>query len=503
MAEEVLRVEHISKRFGGVVALNDVSMSIGKGETCCLVGENGSGKSTLIKIISGVHAPDQGDLFIHGHHYKRFTPIEAIREGIQVIYQDFSIFPNLTVAENIAINQQLAGGKLIVNWKEIQQVARDGLAKIGINIPLDAVAERLSTADRQIIAIVKAVLADARLIIMDEPTTALTQREIEALFKIIADLKGRGISILFVSHKLDEVTKIADRTVILRNGQKAMDQDAKALDTKTLSFYMTGREIDTSAIHADETDITAAPLLEVQNLSLTRRYSDISFVLKPGEILGITGLLGSGRTELALTLFGQLPADSGKIFVRGQEVQIRNAADAVRQGIAYLPEDRIREGLFMDHAISDNIVVSVIDRLSSRLSFMNYGKKRTEGERWLKQLEVKTPSGMLPARSLSGGNQQRVVLAKWLATNPQILVLNGPTVGVDVGSKAEIHDLIRTLAKNGLGILLISDDIPELMQTCNRILLMRAGRIIEEFQRQQINEEQLNDELIGASAQST
>ncbi|HVO70320.1 MAG TPA: sugar ABC transporter ATP-binding protein, partial [Aggregatilineaceae bacterium] len=486
--------------FGGVVALDHVSLSIAKGETCCLVGENGSGKSTLIKIISGVHTPDEGDIFVNSNHYKKLTPIEAIREGIQVIYQDFSIFPNLTVAENIAINQQLAGGKVLVSWKEIQQIARDGLARINTHIPLDAVAERLSTADRQIIAIVKAVLANARVLVMDEPTTALTQKEIESLFKIIADLKSRGISILFVSHKLNEVTKIADRTVILRNGQKAMDQDAKELDVKAMGFYMTGREIDTSDIVFGEVDSAAAPLLQVEKLNLKHSYFDISFALRPGEILGITGLLGSGRTELALTLFGQMPADSGKITVRGKEVQIRSAADAIRQGIAYLPEDRIREGLFMDHAISDNIVVSVIDRLSTKLNFIDYARKRAEGERWINQLELKTPSGLLPARSLSGGNQQRLVLAKWLATSPQILLLNGPTVGVDVGSKAEIHELIRSLAKKGLGILLISDDIPELMQTCSRILLMRSGRIIEEFRRQEINEAQLNYELIGASA---
>ena len=499
MAEEILRVEHISKRFGGVVALDDVSLSIEHGETCCLVGENGSGKSTMIKIISGVYTPDEGDIFIDGHHYKKLTPIESIQEGIQVIYQDFSLFPNLSVAENIAINEQLATGKQLVNWREINRIAREGLAKIDVSLPLDVTVDTLSTADRQLIAIAKALLANARIIIMDEPTTTLTQKEVESLFKLIDDLKSRGISTLFVSHKLNEVTEIADRTVILRNGKKVMDQDAKGLDVKTMEFHMTGREIDTSSITFSQVEESRAPLLRVQNLHLSHGFFDISFELKHNEVLGITGLLGSGRTELALSLFGQLPADSGSIFIEGKEVEIASPIDAVRHGIGYVPDDRIREGLFLDHPISNNVVIGVIDRLVNRFRFVNNKEKFAESDRWIKQLDVKTPSGELPARSLSGGNQQRVVLAKWLASNPRVLILNGPTVGVDVGSKAEIHEFIRDLAKQDIGILLISDDIPELMQTCHRILLMRAGRIVEEFRREDISEQELNTELVAAS----
>lgn len=502
MADEILRVEHISKRFGGVVALDDVSLSIHRGETCCLVGENGSGKSTLIKIISGVYTPDEGAITINGHHYTRLTPIESIHEGIQVIYQDFSLFPNLTVAENIAINEQLASGKQLVNWKEIQRIAREGLAKINVSLPLDALVDTLSTADRQLIAIVKALLADARIIIMDEPTTALTQKEVVALFKLIDELKSQGISTLFVSHKLNEVTEIADRTVILRNGKKVMDQDARGLDVQTMEFYMTGRKIDSDAIPIEEVETTPIPLLRVENLSLERGFFDISFDLYPHEVLGITGLLGSGRTELALSLFGELPADGGKIFIEGHEVKIRSIKDAVRHGIGYVPDDRIREGLFLEQSIGNNLAVSIIDRLSGRYRLLNQRARDAETRRWIEQLDIKTPSGELPAKSLSGGNQQRVVLAKWLASNPKILILNGPTVGVDVGSKAEIHALIRQIARRGIGVLLISDDIPELIQTCHRILLMRAGRIVEEFKRQDITEQVLNAELVAASGQN-
>lgn len=502
MAEEILRVEHIGKRFGGVVALADVNLSIRKGETCCLVGENGSGKSTLIKIISGVYTPDEGDIYINDRHYKKLTPIESIREGIQVIYQDFSLFPNLTVAENIAINQQLVSGKQLVDWKEINRIAADELAKINVSLPLEAIVDTLSTADRQLIAIIKALLASAQIIIMDEPTTALTRKEIASLFKLINELKSKGISTLFVSHKLNEVTEISDRTIIFRNGQKVMDQDAKGLDIKTMEFQMTGREIRTGSVEVGTAPDQRQPLLRVEHLNLSHGFFDVSFELHHNEVLGITGLLGSGRTELGLSLFGERPADSGGIFVEGKKVKLNKITDAVGAGIGFVPEDRVREGLFLEHPISNNIVVGIIDRLIGKLKFLNDRQKTIESDQWIKRLDVKTPSGELPAKSLSGGNQQRVVLAKWLAISPKILILNGPTVGVDVGSKAEIHELIRQLAKQGLGILLISDDIPELTHTCQRILLMRSGKIVEEFKRENISDPRLNAALVGAAASS-
>ncbi|MCE1251975.1 MAG: sugar ABC transporter ATP-binding protein [Anaerolineae bacterium] len=501
MTEEILRVEHINKRFGGVLALDDVNLSIGKGETCCLVGENGSGKSTLIKIISGVYSPDQGDIYINGRHYHRLTPLESIREGIQVIYQDFSLFPNLTVAENLVMNQQVASGKQLVNWKDIYQIAARGLEKINSSIPLDAIVETLSTADRQLIAIVKALLSNARIIVMDEPTTALTQKEISALFKVIAELKTQGISTLFVSHKLNEVTEISDRTVIFRNGQKVMDKGAQGMDVHTMEFNMTGRHFDNSEIKFSAPDEAAPARLKVEALTLPHCFSDVSFELKPGEVLGVTGLLGSGRTELGLSLFGQLPAQSGKVYIDGQEVIVSGIKQAIQLGIGFVPDDRIREGLFLEQSIGNNIVVGILHQLLNKFGLIDSRRKNTESNQWIKRLELKTPSGDLPVTSLSGGNQQRVVLAKWLAMNPKVLILNGPTVGVDVGSKAEIHELIRNLARQGLGIIIISDDIPELTQTCNRILLMRSGKIDKEFKREAIKEDELNNELIGSSTQ--
>ncbi|GIV65536.1 MAG: lipase [Bellilinea sp.] len=503
MSEPIIRVENISKRFGGIVALNEVSLSIFPGEICCLVGENGSGKSTLIKIISGVYAPDEGDIYLNNKHYKKLTPIDSIREGIQVIYQDFSLFPNLTVAENISINHQNAHRKKLVNWREVEEIAREGLQRINIELPLDELVENLPTADRQLIAIAKAILADARLIIMDEPTTALTQKEVIALFKVINDLKERGISTLFVSHKLNEVREIAERTVIIRNGKKVLDQDARGIDIATMEYHMTGRKLNSSNITISSPGDINSPILKVENLGLRHGFADVSFALRKNEVLGITGLLGSGRTELALALFGELPADSGRIFIEGKEVRITSIQQAVKNRIGYVPDDRIQQGLFLDQSINDNIIISVIDRLVTKIGLIKTKTKNEVSQQWIQRMAIKTPSGKLPVKTLSGGNQQRVVLAKWLATTPKILILNGPTVGVDVGSKAEIHELIRQLANQGIGIILISDDIPELFQTCHRILLMRTGRIVEEYQRDDIDEQFLYQRLIFSENQAT
>jgi simple sugar transport system ATP-binding protein len=498
MEEELLRVEGISKRFGGVTALNNVGFSIKKGESLTLVGENGSGKSTMIKIISGIYTPDEGDIYINGNHYKEMTPIQSIQEGVQVIYQDFSLFPNLTVAENIALNNLIISDTKVVNWKSVREFARDGLSKINVDIPLDIRVGELSTADRQLIAISKAILAKANLIIMDEPTTALTRNEVKALFKVIKELNHQGISTIFVSHKLSEVREIGERTIILRNGEKIVDQDAEDLDIKAIEYHMTGRHIDTTSIeYSQPKDDT---LLHVENLNLSNGFFDVSFHLHRKEVLGITGLLGSGRTELALSLFGKKPADSGTIVLEGKCISINSIFDATSNGIGFVPEDRIKEGLFLPQTINNNIAAKIINNLKNKLGFLDQRKKRTLAERWIKKLDVKTPTGELPAESLSGGNQQRLVLAKWLAFNPKVLILNGPTVGVDVGSKAAIHELIRNLASEGMGIILMSDDLPELMQTCNRILLMRRGRIVKEFDRSKTNEEELNDELIASDS---
>lgn len=495
MPEEFLRAVDINKNFAGVWALRGVSLTIHRGEIICLVGENGSGKSTLIKIMCGVHAPDSGEIIINGKLHRNLRPIDAIREGIQVIFQDFSLFPNLTVAENIALNHELAQGKRFVNWREINQIARQALDRIGVDLPLNATVDQMSVANKQLIAISRAILLNARLVIMDEPTTALTRREVEALFRVVKTLQESGVSILFVSHKLNEVLEIAERVVIIRNGEKVLDAPVGNLNIDQIAYHMIGHEVSAS-FYEYTPPADARPLLSVRNLSRAGSFEDISFDLYPGEILGVTGLLGSGRTELALALFGVKPADSGIIEINGQRVSIRSIQDATRHGIGYVPEDRLTEGLFLPQSIANNIVVRTLRELVNQIGLLSGQAKTKMVNKWISDLQIKTSNPSLAVRSLSGGNQQRVVIAKWLASLPKVLILNGPSVGVDVGSKAEIHEVIKSLAQMGIGIIVISDDIPELFQVCNRILLLRRGRLSDTFITREIDEATLNDKLM-------
>lgn len=493
MSEVLLRVNNLYKSFAGVKALKNVNLTINKGEIRCLVGENGSGKTTLIKAISGVHVPDSGEIVVEDKKYTKLTPIESIHKGIQVIYQDFSIFPNLTVAENISLNLELAENKKLVNWKWMRKRAKETLEKIGVEIDLDVKVETLSVADKQLVAISKALLQNAKLIIMDEPTTALTKKEVTSLFKIIKQLQKEGISILFVSHKLDEVQEITEKVTILRNGENVIDGDIKDFDMTKFVYYMTGREIKSTQFQAKEKE--NKPILKVENLSLKDGFKDINFTLYEGEILGITGLLGSGRTELALSLFGYHPANKGSIYIHGKKTNIRSIKDAVKNRICYVPEDRLSEGLFLPQSINKNIIVSILNKLKTKLGFMDKSKSQQIVDKWVKELAIKTPNPENAVGTLSGGNQQKVVLAKWIARNPSILILNGPTVGVDIGSKEDIHNIIRELAKNGVGVIIISDDLPEVLQNCNRILIMKKGRIVGETDNKNITQHELSNRL--------
>lgn len=495
MADELLRLTGIFKSFAGVHALRGVDLTIEHGRIHCLVGENGCGKSTLIKIIAGVYARDAGAVVINGTNYDRLHPIDAIREGIQVIYQDFSLFPNLTVAENIALNEELADGKRLVNWRHVRRIAADALAQIEVDIPLDARVEEVSVANKQLIAISKALRQNARLIIMDEPTSALTEREIRALFGVIRKLQARGIAFLFVSHKLNEVLEISETMIVMRNGRIVSVGDRDEYDNARLIFEMTGHTIAEKS-YEFVPDTSLPPLLKVEDLSADGLLDNIHFQVYAGEIVGVTGLLGSGRTELALALFGMLPKDAGRIFVDGKQVRIDSIQDAIHHGIGYVPEDRLTEGLFLERSIGNNVVVRTIARLSGALGLTDPRQVSTEVDEWVGSLRIKTSDPMLPVKTLSGGNQQRVVLAKWLASKPRLMILNGPTVGVDIGSKNELHDMIKRLAGEGMGLLVISDDIPELLQTCNRILLMRHGRIADEINPQETDENELAAKLI-------
>ena len=490
MSDVFLRATKINKSFAGVHALTNVNLTVKKGEVRCLIGENGCGKSTLIKIISGVYIPDSGELEIEGHKFGKLQPVQAMNMGIQVIYQDFSIFPNLTVADNIAMNTLRVKKKKFVNWKTIRSKAQQALDHLDVKIDLDVKAEALSVADKQIVAICRAIIQDAKLIIMDEPTTALTKKEVSSLLEIITQLKKEGIAVIFVTHKLEEVIDVTDTVTILRNGTLVIDgAKTSDFDISKFAYYMTGREI------IDEPFVpkiaNGKELLRVEHLSLKDGFDDISLKVNSGDILGVTGLLGSGRTEFAQCLFGQYPATSGKLFIEGKQVKIKSVNESIANGIGYVPEDRLTEGLFLKKSIASNIYVSVLEKCRKALGISDKQALKAIGDKWVKELSIKTPDPENIITTLSGGNQQRVVLAKWLARDPKVLILNGPTVGVDIGSKSEIHKVLKNLANKGMAVIIISDDIPEVLMNCNKVVVMKMGRIVGQFETNDLEQAQL------------
>ena len=495
MPESILHVTNIKKSFGGVEALKGIELKVGYGEIHCLAGENGCGKSTLIKIIAGFYEADQGEIELNGRKFSRITPAEAISMGVQVIYQDFSLFPNLTVMENLALNLELMNKRRTVNYKRMRRIAMEAVEKIGFSVDLEELVENLSVAQKQLIAICRALLYNARLIIMDEPTTALTKKEVRSLFSIIKKLQAQGIAILFVSHKLDEVFEISEGYTILRSGMNVSAGKTKDLDAKKFAYYMTGREFNDEAYRPPP--VSGTPVLAVNGFSLGNTYRDISFDLYRGEILGVTGLLSSGRTELVQSLFGIQSPESGTVRLNGSEVRIRRIQDAIALGIGYVPEDRLTEGLFLSQSIGRNMLVSGLKRLSNKAGFLYNEKIHREITSWIKDLAIVTDDYEKQVKTLSGGNQQKVVLARWLANNLEVLILNGPTVGVDIGSKYDIHALLRRLASKGFSIIVISDDLPELLVCCNRIIVMRDGRIVRELESSQTNESQLGEIATG------
>ncbi|QDB78648.1 sugar ABC transporter ATP-binding protein [Georgenia wutianyii] len=474
----VLEVRNIVKTFGGVTALGGVSLDLRPGEVLCLAGENGSGKSTLIKVISGAERPDSGEIVIDGKTFTAMDTTDAIKSGIQVIYQDFSLFPNLTAAENIVFTSAVASRHRLYAPRAARPAAERVVADLGLTLDLDADVEKLSVADKQLTAICRSLVNDARVIIMDEPTTALTHTEVARLFTIVERLRARGVAFIFVSHKLDEVLAISDRVTVLRSGKHVVTRPAAELSLRSIAEHMTGHELDeTRRVSGlpDGTDV----VLDVENLTLPGAYHDVSFNLRRGEILGLTGLLGSGRTEIAESLFGVHPPQSGSVTVDGVPVRLRSVDDAIAAGIGYVPEDRLTQGLFLEKSIASNIIASSAEQHRTRWRSLDKGAIGRTIDSLFSRLRIKAPNVQAPVRSLSGGNAQRVVLAKWLARRPKVLMLNGPTVGVDVGSKSEILEILRAQAAEGMGVLVISDDAPELVACCHRVLVVRHGRIVD------------------------
>lgn len=475
-------IEHCYKSFGGVHALSDVTFSLETGEIRGLIGENGSGKSTLIKILAGSLKADSGKISLEGDIVDSWGALTGLQKGISVIYQDLSLFPNLSVLENICLCDQVKSKKIIVDKNQYAKKAISLIEDLDIGVDVNDLLGDLPIAKQQLIAIARALLIDSKLLIFDEPTTALTREEINKLFALINKLKKKNISIIFISHKLDEIMEICDSVTVLRDGKHIATDLIANLTIEEIETLMVGKNFkyvkksDSNCFDKNQV------VLELKNLSKKNNFKDVSFKLHKGEVLGISGLLGAGRTELATAIFGISPADTGIIEVDGQVIKIRNVADAVKADIAYVPEDRLLEGLVLNYPQRDNMVAPSLNSCVDNHHLIDEEKMTEIAQRWTDEIGVKTDSIYKTARTLSGGNQQKIVIAKWLEMKPKVLILDGPTVGVDIGAKAGIFETINDMVeKSGMSVILISDEIRELTANSNRILIMRNGKIAQEL----------------------
>jgi len=475
MTAPLLQLRAVTKSFGALRALKGVSFDLQAGEVHALLGENGAGKSTLIKVITGAHQPDGGTLEINGERVAHLTPASAHKLGIACIYQQPALFPDLTVAENIGLRLEPASAVRKVNWAVRQTRATELLKRIGAEISPDAEVRSLSMPEQQLVEIGCAIGAGARIVIMDEPTASLTQKEVQLLFEVVKDLRASGVGVIYISHRLEEIFALADRVTVLRDGESVGTNQVSAMNETSLIKLMVGREV--SHIYPPAEGEPGEVVLEVNKLScVAGDVKDVSLAVRGGEILGLAGLVGAGRTELARVLFGITPADSGEIILNGQRVTIRSPQEAVAHGIAYVPEDRRRHGVILEMPIAHNMTMAIHRRIFSG-AWLRFGAEKQLALDFIRDLGVKACGPDAPGGSLSGGNQQKVSLARWLATKPKLLILDEPTQGVDVGAKSEIHKIIRQLAKEGLAVLMISSDLPEVLGMSDRIVVMRGGTI--------------------------
>src|SRR5215211_6631640 len=484
----LFRLTGVTKRFGGVVAVQDVDFDLRPGEVHALVGENGAGKSTLMKIVDGLYEPDEGSLEVNGQSASFSSPRDAEAAGIAMIPQELDLFPELSVAENLFVGRKRPrtrwGG---LDWTAMQDEARRRLDSLGVGLDVTAPVKRLSAANGQIVAIARALVGDARAVVMDEPTSSLTDRETRQLFRIIKDLTSGDVGVVYISHRLEEIFQIADRITVLRDGRHITTAPASELDAEELVRLMVGRPL--SEFFTRSASSPGEVALEVRGLARDGEFEGVDLTLRRGEILGLAGLVGAGRTELAQAIFGIRPPDSGEILVGGEEARIRSPQAAMERGIFYVPEERRSQGLILPFSIKNNITLSILDRIS-RFGFVPRSERQT-ADRFAKELSIRGARMSDPVVRLSGGNQQKVVVAKSLAREPSVLLLDEPTRGIDVGAKSEIYRLMDDLAKEGKAILLISSELEEVLSMSDRILVMREGRITGEFDREGATQERV------------
>jgi rhamnose transport system ATP-binding protein len=496
MSDPVLEASSISKAFAGVKALRSVSFELRAGEVHAVIGENGAGKSTLIKIITGAVAPDAGTIRIHGEYVAHMDPRMSKALGIAAIYQQPSLFPDLTVAENIALALEDGNAWRVLDWKARARLASELLERAGAAIDPERLVSTLSMPEQQLVEIAKAIGAEARIVIMDEPTASLTEREVGSLFQVIARLRSQGVGVIYISHRLEEIAAVADRVTVLRDGESIATKRMDEVDRAELIRMMVGREL--GSIFPKREIAAGDVVLELRDVS-SRVVRHVSLTVRRGEILGIAGLVGSGRTELAETIFGLIPPNSGEIALRGERIAITSPSDAIRHGIGYLPEDRPRHGAILEMSIAANTSLANLNKVA-RGGLIDRAAERALAQGFVRQLRIKTPSVDMEAGSLSGGNQQKVAIARWLAIEPAVLILDEPTQGVDVGSKSEIHSLMADLAERGLAIIMISSELPELLGMSDRIAVMRAGTICGTLDRDEATQQSILAMALGHAA---
>ncbi|MCO5185510.1 MAG: sugar ABC transporter ATP-binding protein [Anaerolineae bacterium] len=494
----VVQLKDITKSFGGVHALKGVHLNLYAGEVHAILGENGAGKSTLIKVITGVHQPSSGEIYLNNELVEFANPRDAQQLGIAAIYQEPSLFPDLSIAENILVGRQpTTRGR--ISWQAMNKSAKDLLKRLGVDLDPRTKARNLTVAQQQMVEIARALSVNAKVLIMDEPTSSLTSGEVEELFRITRNLREEGTAIAFISHRLEELFAIADRVTTLRDGTYIGTREMASVTTAELINMMVGRDLDDLF---PKLDITPGEVvLEVENLTVPNKFADISFELRAGEILGMSGLVGAGRTEVAQTIFGVDTPQSGTIKIDGAAVSIPNPRTAMQLGIGYVPEDRKQHGLVLEMPITDNITLPSLDEYTT-FGWLNEKEARESAEKSAVQFEIKASSVNQLTGQLSGGNQQKVVLAKWLARQPHILILDEPTRGIDVGTKATVHHLMGSLAAQGMAILMISSELPEILGMSDRILVMREGQLIREFSRAEATQEKLMMAATGTAESS-
>ncbi len=500
-SDHVLDIVGVSKSFTGVQALRDVSLGLRAGEVHALVGENGAGKSTLIKVATGVYEADSGEIRLNGERVQFASPLAAQQAGISTIYQEINLVPLMSVARNLFLNREPR--RLgIIDSTRMKRDARRILREYGVDVNVGRPLRELGLGAQQMVAIARAVQIDARVVIMDEPTSSLEQREVETLFRVIERLRDQGIAIVYVSHRLDELFRICDRVTVMRDGRVVHESPMSEVDRLRLVSLMLGRDmakVESSGTteFSSHDRATGAPVLRASHLSSRRRIDDVSVDVRPGEVVGLGGLLGAGRSETAKAIVGALHTDGGQVEIGGKPVRRNSTAAAIRAGAAMLPEDRKSEGIIPGLSVRENIVLAALPRIS-RAGLVNRAKQDEIVEYFIKRLQIKASSPEQTVGELSGGNQQKVMLARWLCLNPKLLLLDEPTRGIDVGAKAEVQAVINELAQEGLGVVLISSELDELIEGSDRVMVLKEGRVVGELEGDQVSEDALMEALAAA-----